>query len=392
MYSYPGYNEYYRFATETAKLCLDKFSKFFGEYPFIRETYSQTHFEWGGGMEHQTNSFIKGAWDQLVVHELGHQWFGDKVTCKSWQDIWLNEGFATYTQHLYIEEVQPSMALLYLEYYIDQVVVKPGGSVKVYDTTDESKIFNHRTTYVKGGCLVHMLRWRLGDSLFFKALTSYMNDPLIAYGTATTADLKRNLEKVSGQNFTEFFKDWFEGEGFPSYQVQWSANQNNWVKIKLDQTTSHPSVSFYEMPVPVLLRKGNRDTTVVLNHTKNGEVFWVDPGFLPDTVIFDPQLWLLSDKNTVTKIPSASTTANEVKVFPNPIDDKITISFVNPTPEKLTMRIINAAGQVVYLKEIGVPGRDEIFEIPASTFSKGIYWLEINGNDGYKIARKLLKK
>ena len=392
MYSYPGYNEYYRYAVPPAKLCLPKFSSMFGEYPFIKETYSQTQYEWGGGMEHQTNSFITGVYDQLIVHELGHQWFGDKVTCRSWQDIWLNEGFATYTQHLYIEEVDKPMVTLYLQYYIDQVVVRPDGSVKVYDTTDENKIFNYRTTYVKGGCLVHMLRWRLGDSLFFKAITTYLNDPLVTYGTATTADLKRNLEQVSGQNFTEFFKDWFEGQGYPSYQVQWSANKNNWVKLTLAQTTSDPSVSFFEMPVPVLLRKGNRDTTMVLNHTKSGEEFWVNPGFLPDTVIFDPQRWLLSAKNTVTKIPSASENANDVRIYPNPIEEKIKISFVNPTTAKLTMRIINAAGQTVYRKEIGTPGNDEYFEIPASTLSKGIYWLQINGDDGYNITRKIFKK
>ena len=391
MYSYPGYNEYYRWATGTAKLSIDQLSTLFGEYPFMKEAYSQTQYEWGGGMEHQTNSFITGVYDQLIVHELGHQWFGNQVTCSNWQDIWLNEGFATYTQHLYIEKYQPTLALLYLEYYIDQVVTEPGGALKIDDTTDVSRIFNYRTTYVKGGCVVHMLRWRLGDSLFFKGIKNYLNDPALKYGTASTADLKRHLEAVSGQDFTEFFKDWYEGQGYPSYQVEWTTNKNNWVKLKLNQTTSHASVPFFEMPVPVLLRKGNQDTTVVLNHTRSGEEFWVNAGFVPDTVVFDPQLWLLSDKNTVSKIPSASEKANDIKIYPNPVADNIRIAFNNPTTGKLNLRIINAAGQLVFRQDVTTSGRDEFIEIPARQLSKGIYWLEIKGDDGFKIMKELLK-
>jgi aminopeptidase N len=236
-----------------------------------------------------------------------------------------------------------------------------------------------------------MLRWRLGDSLFFKAIKQYLNDPQLAYRTATTADLKRNLEQVSGQDFTEFLKDWYEGEGYPSYQVEWTTNKNNWIQVKLNQTTSHPSVNFFEMPVPVLLRKGNRDTTIILNHTRSGEAFWVNPGFIPDTVIFDPELWILSKNNTVSKVPSLSERENDIKVYPNPVEETIKISFQNPTTGKLQLRIINAAGQLVYKQDIVTSGRDESLEL-RTPLSKGIYWLEIKGDNGFKSMKKLLKK
>ena len=161
--------------------------------------------------------------------------------------------------------------------------------------------------------------------------------------------------------------------------------------MKLSQTSSHPSVNFFEMPVPILLRKGNQDTTVVLNHTRSGEDFWVNPGFVPDTVIFDPELWLLSNINTVTKVPSASEKENDIKVYPNPIEETIRISFQNPTIGKVQLRIINAAGQLVHKQEINTSGRDEFLEL-RSPLSKGIYWLEITGDHGFKIMKKLLKK
>jgi hypothetical protein len=145
------------------------------------------------------------------------------------------------------------------------------------------------------------------------------------------------------------------------------------------------------MPVPVLLRKGNRDTTVVLNHTRSGEEFWVNPGFIPDTVIFDPELWLLSKNNVVRKLPSASAKENDIKIYPNPVEETIRISFKNPTTGKLQLRIINMAGQLVYRQDITTSGRDELLEL-RMPLNKGIYWLEIKGDDGFKTTKKLLKK
>ena len=109
MYSYPVHVNYFSEATRIAKQCLQKFSELFGVYPFYKEQYSQTQWGVNGGMEHQTNSFIVDRWPDLVSHELGHQWFGDKVTCGSWQDLWLNEGFATYSTNIYYEHFDTAM-------------------------------------------------------------------------------------------------------------------------------------------------------------------------------------------------------------------------------------------------------------------------------------------
>ncbi|MBS1566936.1 MAG: hypothetical protein JST39_21320, partial [Bacteroidetes bacterium] len=156
-------------------------------------------------------------------------------------------------------------------------------------------IFDSRLSYNKGAYLLHMLRWKMGDSSFFRGVRRYINDPAVQYGFARTADLKRNLELESGQDFTSFFNEWFYGQGIPTNKVSWQQDNNNLVFLKIDQTTSHPSVAFFEMPVPVRLKNSIRDTTVVLKQLRNGQTFLVDPGFAVDSAFYDPKFWILSN-------------------------------------------------------------------------------------------------
>ena len=383
---------YFRQATEIAMKCLEKFSSLFGPYPFMHDGYSQTQFGGGGGMEHQTNTFIVSAYDQLVAHELAHQWFGDRVTCRSWQDIWLNEGFGQYAQFLYLENFDPAQKGSYLTSLRTKITAQPGGSVKVTDTASPSRIFNGRLSYAKGSALLHMIRWKLGDSLFFKALRQYLSDPLVSYGTAATADLQRNLESISGQSFKSFFQQWYEGEGFPTYQVRWSQNKNSQVRIQLNQATSHPSVSFYNMPVQLGLRGAGRDTLITLTHNSQGQTYWVNAGFAVDTVLFDPQLWLLSGNNTVAKEAAASQVDNDIRVFPNPVHGTYTtVSIANPGGSSILMQLFNSSAQRVYEKGMQLNGADLLVSIPVASLPAGVYWLRIADDKGLQAIRMILR-
>jgi aminopeptidase N len=375
--------------TQTA---LQQFSPLFGDYPFINEKYGHTQCGFGGGMEHQTNSFMgTGAFNHsIIAHELGHQWFGDKITCGSWSDIWLNEGFATYTQHLYTEINFPAAAPGGLRSIINNVTSLPDGSVYVVDTTSSSRIFSSRLSYYKGFYVVYMLRGIMGDSAFYRGVRRYLNDPAVRFGFARTADLQRNLEAESGKDLSVFFQQWIYGQGFPNYQLDWSQNANQWIKLRLNQTTSHTSVPFYQMPVQLQLHSATKDTTITVEHGFSGQEFWVNPGFAVDTIMIDPKLWILSRVKTSQKIP-ASTTLNELKIYPNPAPEVLNIALNNPGEKKMMVWLYNTLGQRIYYKEIPLSGRDEQLQIPVLGLAKGIYYLHVKSGESINTTRKILR-
>lgn len=306
------------------------YNELFGLYPFADEKYGHAQFGFFGGMEHQTMSFM-GFWPfTLQAHELAHQWFGDKVTCRSWQDIWLNEGFATYLEGLALENglgnIQNFGWKDWLRGTALFVTSQPDGSVWVPDTTNVERIFSGRLSYAKGAMLLHMLRWKLGDDPFFQAIRNYLNDPTLAYGYARTADLQAHLEAQSGQDLNDFFVNWFYGEGFPSYQVYWMENQ-----IQILQQTSHPSVDFFAMPVPILFKGEGQEQLLVFDHQYSGQIFAVDLPFRPEAVIFDPDLWILSRDNKVEFQPVATQELRRLKerlqLYPVPARDQLMLSF-----------------------------------------------------------------
>lgn len=389
-YTYP--EDYPVFQSQEAytKKALQIFSTLFGDYPFANEKYGHTEFGWGGGMEHQTNSFIRWPYTYLISHELAHQWFGDNVTCSSWEQIWLNEGFASYAQILFSEFNTHVNIVPNIQAVANSITSLPNGSVKVSDTTDENRIFLQRLTYHKGLYLVHMLRGILGDSNFFKGLQKYLKDPAVKFGYAKTSDLQRNLEQVSGKNLTTFFKNWYEGEGYPNYQATWSQNINNWARIQLNQTTSDQSVSFYEMPVQLEFKNAIADTTIVVSHQYSGQVFWINVGFAADTMLIDPKLWVLTKTKTSQKIIS-NTTANNIKIYPNPAPENIHISLQNPTATQLHLQLYNSVGQIVRQQQINLTGRDEIIDISVTSLSAGIYWLQVSDNKKLKLIKKIVR-
>jgi hypothetical protein len=306
-YCYPESLSSFQTGTGNTLNAMQLYDTTFGPYPFMNEKYGHVQFGWGGGMEHQTSTFVTNIGESLCAHELGHQWFGDKITCGTWKDIWLNEGFATYLASLYMEKKYPANTISTRISEINTITSQPGGSVEVDDTTSVNRIFDSRLSYTKGSHLLYMLRWKLGDTVFFNALRNYQTDPAVIYGFARTADLKRNLEQTSGQNLTNFFNQWYSGQGYPTYNIQWANTGSGSVWIKMNQVTSHTSVSFFDLPVALQFKNATQSATVVVNNTSNGEIFIKPLGFVADAVIIDPDAWLISRNNTSTKLPTCGT-------------------------------------------------------------------------------------
>ena len=287
-YAYPQDAFFMSLLAGDAAEQMPLFSTLFGTYPFADEKYGHAQFGWGGAMEHQTMSFMGGLNYELVAHELAHQWFGNKVTCGSWEDIWLNEGFATYMTGLCYNFLVPEFWLGWKRAMVANIVNEPDGSVRATDTTDIGRLFSARLSYRKGAMVLHMLRWVTGDSAFFAGCRNYLDDPLLAFGTARTADLQFHLEAASGLDLGQFFADWFVGEGHPSYTVEWAQDSDGTVTIALGQSTSHPSVPFYAMPVPIQFKNAQADSLLVFDHVADGQEFTFHLPFQADSALFDP--------------------------------------------------------------------------------------------------------
>lgn len=390
-YVYPESFNTFRNANPVTRRILRLFNNTFGEYPFIKEKYGHTQWSWGGGMEHQTNSFMVNTNETLIAHEAGHQWFGDMITCASWQDIWLNEGFATFVMNFNVEKTYGNPALHnQLRNQLNSIVSLPDGSVYVYDTTNASRIFSGRLSYNKGGYLLHMLRWKLGDSVFFRGVRAYLNDPQIRHGYAYSQDLIRNMEQTSGMDLQEFFDDWLYGEGYPSYTLNWTSVGGGWIRTQLSQTTSHNSVGFFEMPVPVLFKNSSRDTIIVIDHKQNNQSGFIRIGFEADSAFIDPELKLISANNKVIKSENTNTTSNSVTIFPNPSLSDANVLLSDFQPGNYAMTLFNSAGQKLWEQSLkNFSGG--LFSIPTATLPKGIYWLRINGDHSVRIVKKILR-
>ena len=356
---------------------MQLFDSLFGVYPFYKEKYGQAQFGWGGGMEHQTISFLNNFGNELVAHELAHHWFGDKVTCNSWEDIWLNEGFATYLSGLPYEYYYPSNYWLqFKKGKINSVTSLKWGSVKCTDTTSVGRIFNSRLTYNKGAMILHQLRFVIGDQAFFTALRNYLNDSSLAFKNASTSNLKYHFESASGVNLDDYFNSWYEGQGYPSYKIVWS-QLNNQISLNCSQTTSDSSVSFFKLPVPIQLVGATKDTIIILDNTFNYQNFALDISFKVDTIIINPNADIITAQSVARSQKQENISQFYFSVIPNPVSDVININF-NQLQNNFEIQLIDMNGKLVVNQKYQ---EAQFIQIPASSINAGVYFIKATGKD-----------
>ena len=386
-YVYPEDSLLLRANAATVLPSIVLFEKLFTPYPFRAEKYGQTQFGWGGGMEHQTMTFLgKGAFNaEIIAHELAHQWFGDMITCGSWHDIWLNEGFASYCAGLRYENIDKFYWPIWKYNNISYVCAAPAGSVYCDDTTSVGRIFDSRLSYSKGAMLLHMLRWVVGDDNFFTGIKNYLDDPLLRHGFARTSDFKQHMETASGRDLTGFFADWFYGQGFPTYTLNISQSPDYSAMVTIYQSQSDTSVPFFDLPVPVQFFGAGHDTLMVFNHTFSGEVFAVNPGFTIDSVHFDPDLWLVSAHNTVTLGRDDLPAGKNLTLMPNPATDFLYVQHTLGKVKSVEVLSMEGKPEWVIMKKEG----DIRIEIGTQNLKPGMYLLRIQYAEGM-VCRKFM--
>lgn len=371
-------------------------SKMFGMYPFYKEKYGHSMAPFGGGMEHQTMTSL-GFFDYYIdAHELGHQWWGDNVTCKSWGDIWINEGFASYTEHLVAQYLDNSNFASNLNSAHNSVMGQPGGKVWVtgQDTMDSNVIFDSRLTYDKGGAIIRTLQFLTNnDSTWFNCLRGFQNT--YKNSNASVIDFKNYYQTFTGINATQFFNQWYYGEGYPTFNVKYYGAPGQMI-IQSTQTTSFPSsIPLFITPMEYkITRTAMPDTVVRVMHSSAIETYTINMLGAPTGVVCDPNNWVINKVIGPVADPSLggvgisenSVLFSEIKIGPNPTKGMFTIS--NDKNLEGKTEIFDMTGKKLMEKKLS---SEIIFDL--NNCANGIYILKIsdvNGNEKY--SQKIIKE
>lgn len=273
-------------------------------YPYekLANVQSKTNY---GGMENASNIFYnenaitgKNNIESLIAHEVAHQWFGNSVTESDWPHIWLSEGFATYFTHLYIEHTygRDSMAARLKEdkehifsYYLKS------SETTVIDTlaTNLFKLLN-ANSYQKGSWFLHMLRYKLGDDVFWKGIQNYYSE--YRNSNADTDDFRVVMEKTSGQDLASFFQQWLEKPGHPYLKGNWKYSGFG-KKLTIDLEQAQPNGVLYDLEIQVAIHYKNvaQPEIHTLRISEKNNTIELKLRKSPKEVILDPNIWLLVD-------------------------------------------------------------------------------------------------
>jgi aminopeptidase N len=308
-YIYPGSDTpANRAAWSYTSQMLDTFRPFFGLYPFINEQYGIYQFPFGGGMEHQTMTGQGTFNESVTAHELGHQWWGDNVTNKTWNHIWLNEGFATYSEAIWAQYKPGSTGEAALHAAMAaRRPGNPGDSVYVVDITNMNRIFSGTYTYNKGAWVLHQLRHVIGDTAFFDGLKAYR--ATFQGSAATTEDFAASMTATTGTDLTNFIQQWVYGVGAPDYACGFqnvTLGGQNYLRVSLRQTqnAAWPGVgtpgNAFAMPVDLRIDSASGSITRTVNNTARSQHFLIPVPAAATGIAVDPLNWILS-YNKVTE-------------------------------------------------------------------------------------------
>jgi aminopeptidase N len=369
------------------------FSKLYGIYPFYNEKYGHCMAPIGGGMEHQTMTTQSSFNKNLTAHELGHQWFGDHVTCASWADIWVNEGFATYSQYLMLEHLYPAEKKMQMQSYHDAAMQYFDGSVYVIDTLNTKRIFNYRLSYAKGAAIINTMRFVINnDSLFFQGLRNFQKK--FGNSTATGLDVKKSLEEVSGIDLTSLFEEWYYGEGYPTYKLKWNIIGYD-LSLEIAQYGSGQFLTQkFTNPLEIsFARENESDTTIrfeiseLVNHYLIKNI-----GRITKVNEIDPNNWIINKNDTIIKdsnfevFPDSNSKPSENSIIITPNPSEGVFMLVAKSPGKHSFKIMDTKGKLVTKNDF-----DKDILIDITNQAQGEYLLFVKSEYGSTQTCRIIK-
>ena len=371
-----------------------------GPYPFADERYGQVEFKWGGAMEHQTCTSLgsvvlrgDGRFRNVVLHEMAHHWFGDLVTPADWPDVWLNEGFATYCEALWLEHEEGPAAMRRR-----LASIGPGQHPSLFEgeglLADPEPVLPNLLVYHKGAWVLHMLRGALGDAAFRAFLRDWVGSPQRAYAHATTADLVRVVGEHAAFDAAAFLEPWLHTDAVP--YLSWTASPEptsdggTRVTVALRQLQRRP----FQLAVPLrlLTDRAELDTTVWLRTSRQSWTFDL-PGDWKGLEV-DPDGWVLMARRPLPDPP-----VRLLSLHPSPAGPEgATLGLLVSASGPVAVELVDAAGRRRGRWQLGeLVARDEPYPwrwrgedgsgrpVPA-----GVYWLSVNGGGGRSAAKVVL--
>ena len=318
IFSNSGYLNQNKELIDKTKGLVEFFSEKIGIYPFYKEKYGNAMAYCGGGMEHQTMTTLINFGFSLNAHELAHQWFGNFVTCGSWQDIWINEGFASYCEYIALQHFYDQQtADGWMDSAHNYAKEKPDGSVYIpfEELTSENRIFDYQLSYKKGAAIIHTLRGLINnDDLFFEAIRNYLDT--YKNSTAIGDNFFTSIGNYTNIDLTNFKNDWYYGKGYPTYEVKWK-QENNLLSITINQTTSSTSKSFFNQPIQIKLNYSNNSKTIIFEPTSTSTTLTFNDNNKINSIEIDPNNYILKEKTTITT-DITSELNNETKIIHSP--------------------------------------------------------------------------
>jgi aminopeptidase N len=389
------------------------YSTLFGEHPFEKNGFTTapaSGFYWGG-MENQTlTTLCQNCWSQnLVSHEYAHQWFGDAITCGTWADIWLNEGFATYCEALWYEHTggynsYKNDILSDASYYLSHDPGWPMYNPEWAENTPNNTIlFNTAITYDKGACVLHMLRYVLGDTTFFNLLHAYGSDTAnFRYKNSVTDDFTAKVTEVAGTDMSWFVNEWVKEPHHPIYAnlYQFTTNTGNSWTVGFQARQTQTTSPFRRMPLTIKITYATGpDSVFRVDNTVNNQIWYWNTNRQPTNLYFDPE------NDIVLKI--ATTTQGNIQAvgntnqlpfmyalyqnYPNPFNPVTKINYDLPENTVVSLKIFDVLGRVVaepIKNEKKSAGKYSV-EFNAMNLPSGVYYYELKAGK-YSETKKMV--
>ena len=381
------------------------YSQNFIEHPFQKNGFATLNSDFGwGGMENQTLTSLAANywWEGVVSHEYAHQWFGDMITCGTWADIWLNEGFATWTEAFWIEKTLGYTGYLneihgdastYLSGNPGWAISVPGWAI---NTPSVGILFNLQITYKKGACALHQVRYLLGDALFFQVMQAYCADTNLRFKSATIGDFNAKVNEVTGTNYDWYFTDWIYQPNHPLYQNRYNfedLGNGQWnVNFQANQVQTNPAFFRMILNFKVIFSDAT-DTTFRAMNDINSQVYQWRFDKQPIQFFFDPSNEIvLKSASTTLGLPEADQPGgfHLYQNIPNPAANTTKIVYELNHDTRVRLDILDISGKVIAtpVNESKAGGKHFV-DVDCSSLAPGIYYYTLNAGD-FRQTRKMV--